>query len=87
MFVFSGFGLRGLRLFRCLLLAARESLLLRSVVRARFLFVPLTFVAVEEEDFLSVSAAHTVSVPRCRRAEKRSTMPRREIASVGGFHA
>jgi hypothetical protein len=80
--------LGGLPLLLCLgfplpAASAREPLLLRPVVRARFQLIGLTSIAVEVKDFLRVAAAHTRSLARWQRAEKRTTMPQRGISPQG----
>ena len=68
--------LSGRALFgRFFLAAARETLLLRSVVRAGLQFVRLTLVAVKVKDFLRVGTAHAASLRRWRVVVKRITLP------------
>jgi hypothetical protein len=68
------FGLSGLRGF--FLPPSRESLLLRSVVRAGLFLVLLTLVAVEKQNLLRVAGTHTDSLSRWPRAVKASTLVR-----------
>ena len=73
----------GLRLL--FLAPSRESLLLRSVVRAGLFLVLLTLVAVEKQNLLRVAGTHTDSLSRWSRAVKRTTISQKEI-SPGDFH-
>lgn len=72
-----------LRRSRFLFPPSRKPLLLVAVVRAGLFLVPLTLVAVEEQDFLSVGTAHTVSLRSWPRAVKGSTLPPPEISPSG----
>lgn len=70
-------GLLSLTLLRPLFLAAtREPLLLVAVVQARLFLVPLTLVAIEEQNFLSVGTAHAASLRGWWVVVKRTTMLR-----------
>jgi hypothetical protein len=73
-------GLAGLRLL--FFAPSREPLLLIAIMRAGFFFVLLTFVAVEEEDFLRVAGRHTGSFRSWPRAVKGTTLPPHGVAMV-----